>query len=57
VLLAVRFLVWHPHIEEALIRVDPRNSASAAVARRAHFRHIGKGNKSEDYEWFVRDIR
>jgi RimJ/RimL family protein N-acetyltransferase len=57
VLLAVCFLVRHPQIEEALIRVDPRNSASAAVARRAHFRHIGKVNKSDNYEWFVRDIR
>jgi RimJ/RimL family protein N-acetyltransferase len=57
VLLAVRFLLQHTHIEEALIRVDPHNSASAAVARRAHFRHIGKDNASENYEWFVRDIR
>jgi RimJ/RimL family protein N-acetyltransferase len=57
VLLAVRFLVQHTDIEEALIRVDPFNTASAAVAERADFRHIGKGNESENYEWFIRVIR
>jgi RimJ/RimL family protein N-acetyltransferase len=55
--LAVRFLVAHTPVEEAVIRVDPRNTASAAVARRAHFRYIGKAHESEDYEWFVREIR
>jgi RimJ/RimL family protein N-acetyltransferase len=57
VLLALRFLLQHTDIDEALIRVDPRNTASAAVAERAHFRHIGKGNEPENYEWFVRDVR
>ncbi|HZA16635.1 MAG TPA: GNAT family N-acetyltransferase [Pseudonocardiaceae bacterium] len=38
VLLAIRFLHERTNIEQALIRVDPANTASSAVARRAGFR-------------------
>ncbi|MEU6878847.1 GNAT family N-acetyltransferase [Streptomyces sp. NPDC046712] len=45
--------------EEAVIRVDPQNPASAAVARRAGFT-LGKQPRSNDatrFDWFIRDLR
>ncbi|MEV0847446.1 GNAT family N-acetyltransferase [Streptomyces sp. NPDC049954] len=44
---------------EAVIQVDPENSASAAVARRAGFAP-GKQSYSKDgtrFDWYVRDLR
>lgn len=42
VLLACAFAAARPGITEAVIRVDPRNPASAAVAVRAGFRYRGR---------------
>lgn len=58
VLLALRFLESRPEIEEALIRVDPANPASAAVARRAGFAFLGQvPEDSGAMEWFVKGVR
>ncbi|MEV4788265.1 GNAT family N-acetyltransferase [Streptomyces tuirus] len=45
--------------QEAVIRVEPENAASAAVARRAGFAP-GKHTRSEDgtrLDWYIRDLR
>lgn len=59
VLLAVRFLREHTEAEQALIRTDPVNTSSCAVARRAGFHAVGKAptDAQEELEWFLRTVR
>lgn len=55
VTLACAFALALPGIAEAVIRVDPRNPASAAVAVRAGFRYVGHRNEAGEggHDWYV----
>jgi RimJ/RimL family protein N-acetyltransferase len=58
VLLAMRFLAERTSIDQALIRVDPANQASAHVARRAGFQLIDTvGESAGELDWFAKDVR
>lgn len=58
VLLAMCFLRERTDVDEALIRVDPRNRAAAAVARRAGFALIGRATEeSADLDWYAKPVR
>lgn len=59
VLLAVRFLREHTEAQQALIRADPVNTSSCAVARRAGFHSVGTApaDSQEKLEWFLRRVR
>jgi len=58
VLLASQYAA-HEGGEEAVIRVEPENTASAAVARRAGFTPGGhtRGGDGTRLDWYVRDLR
>ncbi|MDQ3765718.1 MAG: GNAT family N-acetyltransferase [Actinomycetota bacterium] len=58
VLLAVRSLHERTNIKQALIRVDPANTASSAVARRAGFRLAETTFQAErgELDWFIRNV-
>lgn len=55
VALACRFVAALPDITEVVIRVDPRNPASAAVAERAGFHFLGPRIEAEEggMDWYV----
>ena len=58
VLLVVRYAA-SDGAEEAVIRVEPENAASAAVARRAGFtpgRHTHSADGTR-FDWYIRDLR
>lgn len=58
VLLGVEFLRKHTSIDQALIRVDPANRASSAVARGAGFEHVRTVHEdSGELAWFTRNVR
>ncbi len=58
VLLGVEFLRVRTSIDQALIRVDPANRASFAVARRAGFEHVRTLREaSGELAWFTRNVR
>ncbi|MGR3935546.1 GNAT family N-acetyltransferase [Streptomyces sp. BRA346] len=58
VLLATRYAAQEGG-KEAVIRVEPENAASAAVARRAGFTPSGhtRGQDGTRLDWYVRDLR
>ncbi|EFL23113.1 GNAT family acetyltransferase [Streptomyces himastatinicus ATCC 53653] len=58
VLLASQYAA-HEGGKEAVIRVEPENTASAAVARRAGFTPRGhtRGGDGTRLDWYVRDLR
>ena len=58
VTLACVFAAARPGIAEAVIRVDPQNPASAAVAVRAGFRYVGHRNEADEggMDWYVRAL-
>lgn len=58
VLLASQYAA-HEGGEEAVIRVEPENTASASVARRAGFTPGGhtRGGDGTRLDWYVRDLR
>lgn len=58
VMLACGFAAALPGVAEAVIRVDPRNPASAAVAVRAGFRYVGHRNEAREGgpDWYVRKL-
>jgi RimJ/RimL family protein N-acetyltransferase len=56
--LACRLAATLPGAREAVIRVDPANPASAAVAARAGFRPAGRRVEADGVrDWHVRDLR
>ena len=58
VTLACGFAAALPDIAEAVIRVDPRNATSAAVAVRAGFRYVGHRIEVREggLDWYVREL-
>jgi RimJ/RimL family protein N-acetyltransferase len=58
VMLACRFAAALPDVAEAVIRVDPRNPASAGVAVRAGFRYVGHRIEVREgsLDWYVRGL-
>lgn len=58
VLLGMEFLRGRTSIDQALIRVDPANRASSAVARRAGFQHARTVHEAcGELAWFTRNVR
>lgn len=56
--LALDFLCTDPAIQSALIRVDPRNPRSAAVALRAGFTLAMRAFETDDgHDWYEREVR
>lgn len=58
VMLACGFAATLPGISEVVIRVDPRNPTSAAVAVRAGFRFVGHRIEAAEggLDWYVREL-
>lgn len=57
VLLVFGHLRTLPGIERAVIRADPANAASAAVARRAGFAYLNRIERGGAiHDWYVRDV-